>query len=292
MDVLKEFKHTRYVCFQLEKGEEGTPHFQGYIEFRTAVALTGLKKIAATAHWETRRDTRAKARDYCRKEDTRLEGPWEHGDFNAGGAGSRTDLQLIGELAVKTGSFRACCEEDLSLSIKYHNGLKAVIAATRVERTEPPRVALFYGPTGTGKTKQAYAQFPDLFRKHPGTRWFDGYEGQESLLLDDFGGASSKLRLDYVLQLLDRYPFTLEIKGSYTPLLATKIVITTNIHPKMWYDYSKREEQYKALARRIHGVFWFKSMGDPCIRLDHPTFFSDWFETCDEETILVPHSDE
>ena len=46
-------------------------------------------------HLEQARATRAKARDYCRKEDTRIDGPWEHGDFDAGGQGKRNDILTI-----------------------------------------------------------------------------------------------------------------------------------------------------------------------------------------------------
>lgn len=38
-----------------------------------------MKKYARTAHWEYARDMRA-AVAYCKKEETRVEGPWEFGE--------------------------------------------------------------------------------------------------------------------------------------------------------------------------------------------------------------------
>jgi len=57
--------------FQEEKGENGTPHLQGYIEFKDAKTLSSLKKIHPTAHWEKRLGSRKQAIAYCCKKDSR-----------------------------------------------------------------------------------------------------------------------------------------------------------------------------------------------------------------------------
>ncbi len=291
-ETLKEFKHTRYFVFQKEKAESGTPHYQGYIEFKLAVALSGLKKINPKAHWSPRRAARSFARQYCMKEDSRLEGPFEHGDWSAGGSGTRNDLARVAEVALKTGSFKACIDESPCVAIKFHTGLKAIIASTRPPRTQPPTVAIFYGKTGTGKTHKAFKRFPDLYRKAPDTTWFDGYEQQKCLLLDDFCGAASKMSLAYLLQLLDRYPISVQIKGSYVPMLATSIIITTNIHPRLWYNYARREENYNALARRMPGVFWFTdAVSEDPQRLDPDSFYNDWAEFCEESHVFKEFKD-
>jgi len=65
------------------------------------------------------------------------------------------------------------------------------------------------------------------------------------------------MSLSYVLQLLDRYEMSVEVKGDTVPLLATKIFITTNIHPSCWFKWDGRRIQYLALKRRIHHVLGF-----------------------------------
>ena len=68
----------RYVTGQLEKGAEGTPHIQYFLNFEKPKALTALKKHCKISHFEVIKvDNGAAA--YCNKEDTRLEGPWEFG---------------------------------------------------------------------------------------------------------------------------------------------------------------------------------------------------------------------
>jgi len=40
-----------YLVYQLEKGESGTPHLQGYVYFKHPQRLLGLKKLDVRAHW-------------------------------------------------------------------------------------------------------------------------------------------------------------------------------------------------------------------------------------------------
>lgn len=83
-DVLPVLAQERYVVWQRERGENGTPHIQGYIELHNPVRLSAMKLWLPSAHFEVRRGTREQARAYCMKEDTRDAGPWERGDFDRG----------------------------------------------------------------------------------------------------------------------------------------------------------------------------------------------------------------
>lgn len=88
-------KAEKYVSWQLEQGESGTTHVQGYVEFTTRQRLEALKKWLPTAHFESRRGTAEQARDYTRKEESRKEGPWERGEFVPKTAGQRSDLDTF-----------------------------------------------------------------------------------------------------------------------------------------------------------------------------------------------------
>lgn len=78
-DCPKDWPGYRYIVYQREKGETGTEHYQGYVIWKSNKTLTAVKKIHKTAHWENRMGTHKEAKDYCMKEDTRMEGPWEYG---------------------------------------------------------------------------------------------------------------------------------------------------------------------------------------------------------------------
>ena len=65
-------------AFQLERGESGTPHFQGCFRFKTQKEFTVLKSWWPTWHLEKCKDWRASSK-YCTKLETRVEGPWLNG---------------------------------------------------------------------------------------------------------------------------------------------------------------------------------------------------------------------
>ncbi len=252
-----------------------------------------VRKIFNDHAWITpRRGTRDQARDYCMKDDSRKQGPFEGGDWRLGGAGTRTDLLLVTD-RIKEGATETDISSEFPVQyIKFRRGIQGLISLSEKAREQPPEIILCYGTTGTGKTKHCYDSWPKLYRKPCDTRWFDRYQGQACLLLDDFGGAMSKMSLLYLLQLLDRYPLLVEAKGTYCNLMATTIVITTNHHPRKWYDYEKREESYHALERRVHQVLYFAKYGEEPVECEKSVFFQNYFEGMDTSGYIQEIMDE
>lgn len=70
--------NARYVVGQLEKGAEGTPHIQFFLNFKNETRMAALKKHCGKAHFEPVKKNNG-ADKYCMKQDTRLDGPWEFG---------------------------------------------------------------------------------------------------------------------------------------------------------------------------------------------------------------------
>jgi len=54
-----------------EVGKNGTPHLQGFVEFKNARMFSSLKKKFDKIHWEVAHNIEA-ARNYCKKDDTRV----------------------------------------------------------------------------------------------------------------------------------------------------------------------------------------------------------------------------
>lgn len=116
-----------------------------------------------------------------------------------------------------------------------------------------PRLGLtiytLVGPTGCGKTRWAYENFPDAYFKPVGTKWWDGYTGQETVVLDEMDGTFFSYK--QLLTILDVYPCKVETKGSYVTFQATTIIITSNHHPRDWYDSSTFPWLTSPLRRRL-----------------------------------------
>lgn len=84
-----------YCVYSEEVGNQGTPHFQGYIELKSKQRLSFFKNVKGLRHaWiQLRRGTQTEARAYAMKKDeTHIDGPYEYGTFTPKRQGSRTDL--------------------------------------------------------------------------------------------------------------------------------------------------------------------------------------------------------
>lgn len=241
----------KYMVMQVEEGETGTMHYQGYVEFDAPLYFNAVKKLCPQAHLETRKGTAQQARDYCMKGDTRKEGPWEWGEFSIERQGKRLDLERLVELA-KTATHKEIMEElprEYCKFYKFVQHVKHIGALDKPTIRKDLRVILCYGKTRCGKTHWAYELDSDLYSLPVGKNlWFDNYNGETTVLLDDFSGQCTLVDL---LRILDKYPVQIPRKGGFVWMKATTIIVTCNQHPDTWYDYSNRDRLRDALMARF-----------------------------------------
>ena len=108
--------------------------------------------------------------------------------------GGRTDLAQAAE-AIRSGmDIREVALEFPEPFIKYHKGMmayKSLITSRGPRKCPPPdgpEVWVFWGATGTGKSRRAFETWPDAYRKMTNDKWWDGYHGEETVIFDDFKG--------------------------------------------------------------------------------------------------------
>lgn len=67
--VGREDSRIGYLCYGLERGESGTLHYQGYIEFKSRRSPKFVKDLLGVrCHIESRRGNSIEASDYCKKD--------------------------------------------------------------------------------------------------------------------------------------------------------------------------------------------------------------------------------
>lgn len=245
---IAQWEDAKLGVWQLEEGDEGTIHYQGYVEFSKAYRLNRVKALPgmARAHLEVRRGTRLQAAEYCQKEDSRLEGPWYYPDEGTVRAIEthpvRSDLGGACAAVKRGASTQELAEEHPTVYVKFHRGLSALrMALPTPERSPATPVELRYycGPSGTGKSHRLYEECPpgdEWFWAAKG-RWWDGYTGQPGIVFDEF--RDDWYTLSYFLRLLDNKPLTVETKGGHVTMLATRFAFSSNIHPKNLYKGCK-----------------------------------------------------
>lgn len=228
----------RAFVYQMERGEQGRLHLQGYLECNRTRRLAWLKtRMGNRPHFEVRRGTRDQAIIYATKENTRVDEPVRFGDINVG-QGQRTDIEE-GVALLREGGMRSIAENMPTLIVKFNKGFMALagyqVLPRRALPEDKPSVWFLHGPTGSGKTRRAYAladNVENVYPKEPTNRWWDGYVNQSTIVIDDYTNyANNGLNTDYMLRLLDMYPMFLEVKGSTVSMsrLTSKIVITSNL---------------------------------------------------------------
>lgn len=238
-----------FLCYGREVcPDTARPHLQGYIEFRNAKSLARVKELlgAPTAHLEVARGNRQSNHVYCTKSDPIA---FVHGD-PGGGQGNRTDIAGYVAAITEGATISELLVSHPEQFVKYHGAYEKIRFASMVHRdpANPPDVRWFYGESGAGKTQEA-ARIggDDCYWKPPG-RWWDGYEGQRTVILDEF--RPDWWSFNYLLRLLDRYPLSVEIKGGTRVFNSPIIIITCNRKYDELYE-GERGENLRQLERRV-----------------------------------------
>lgn len=235
--------NARYCCWQLETGESGTPHLQGYVEFLTAMRLNALRKLLP-CHWETRRGSQAQALSYVTKEDTRTEGPWEYGEKAEDG--KRKDLKECAALAMTGCSKRQLVEHNPEVFIKYAKGLESIRTMYIKPRTLQTQGIYVYGLQNSGKTYLMKKKYPNAYWKD-NTQWWDGYDGQSVVIWDEFQWDTTPI--NNIKQLLNHAPLKVQVKGSMIEFTSSLIIFLSNTKLDVCYENQAKADQDAWLSR-------------------------------------------
>jgi hypothetical protein len=135
----------RYVTMQVEKCPlTDSYHLQGYLELVSPARIAGVRGLLPVlalhnAHLEPRKGTRDQARAYAQKDDTRVLGPWEYGNWIGGGQGHRSDVSTLAQGVLAGRTDRELALEAPEAFMRLSRGVQDLRAAI----TERPSDAAF-----------------------------------------------------------------------------------------------------------------------------------------------------
>lgn len=112
-----------------------------------------------------------------------------------------------------------------------------------------------YGETGTGKSYLSSQRWPDAFRK-PQNKWWDGYKGQKTVILDDL---DTPVLAHYLKIWADSYGCIGECKGNTVSLQHTTLVITSNYSIEELFLDEKMRGPIARRFKEVHaekGTLW------------------------------------
>lgn len=266
---------------QLEIGEKtGKQHFQLYIHMINPCKLSKIRNLLSLGKGEnsgaifTQKGTNNQVLDYVFKSKTAVNGTkFQYGNMCV--QGCRTDLETIKRAIDNGKSLKYIRNNFYSQYIRYRKSFKAHRQAYLKENSYEFRnvsTRCLIGDSRTGKTRDAlYIKSEDgkwiynknvykLDHSNSSNVWFDDYDGEKILLINDFYG--NMIPYGQLLNLLEGHHTRLEVKGGKTYALWDEVIITSNRRPEYWY---RNIEYSEALNNRLitGGIFLYEKNKDP-----------------------------
>lgn len=250
LDIENLKKECKYMVVGNEKGEAGTHHFQGYVQFKTWKSLKAVKKLARRAHLEPAKGTWEQNYEYCTKE-----GDWiQYGTKPASqvekgqkGADASKERWKRMRMLAREDNYEAMEEEfPRELTLYEQAFMKLTLHERPLLDLESGTVigTWIYGPAGTGKTYWATHNIvprEQVYMKDL-SKWWDGYDSKRHTLvvIDDMDPFHKSMARDFKIW-VQEYEFMAQQKGSYIKIRPEAIVVTSNYKiEEIWDDETTR----------------------------------------------------
>ncbi len=261
---------TYLVCQQEAGGNTQRDHIQGYIHFsgqKRPSTVGNLLHCKPEAFTMARGDPSSN-RGYCTKTDTRKPGT-EHYEYGDCPGNQGTKMKTVAE-ALKTKGLEATVQEYPETYLSHHSGFHKLAEFYQIlelrgkRRSDPVKLIIAWGDAGCGKTYWADAYDPEHTFTFPeqstgsGPVWFDGYQGEPTLCIQDFDSKTMNYRT--LLRMCDETYHQFKIHGGYTIGKWDTILITSNTPPTDWYNHAQNPWYYDGdtvgpLQRRVTNLF-------------------------------------
>ena len=288
---------------QAERGEGGTQHGQAYAQLtkkqRKSTLAKNIRKFTPfTAHVSNARGSAEQNVAYC----TKTTGPWVYangtmkhsttlskqpvwiGKERLKKKGQRSDISEAVRAIQNGSTIRELWERFPNTMIRYHRGFTAMKYSKNAEDLKGERLGyllILYGPAGTGKSWHARNTFTELWGltktdvyspNFDGSQvWFDGYNGEKVLLIDDYERGS--IKRGQLLRMTDIYAYHAAIKGGHVVAAWDYVIITTNESFEEMFghieiendpDYGRIENfvSWDAMYSRVNEAITFEGMPD------------------------------
>lgn len=241
----------QYIAFEAETGESGTPHLQGFLYTPHAKTRSAVSKLMPRAWLAPKAGTDEQCKKYCNKEAGIM---WMGTPPEQG---KRTDIETFVQELKAEPDFRTLAMKHPRHCLRMMRNAKELHAIFHEPSYEykKPTVLVVYGKAGIGKTRRAHEYFRSKRVRYyvkgaASEKWWDGFYNHKGIIMDDF--RSNQMKFHELLLLLDGYGTQQQTKGGFTHVQADTIIITSDQHPKDWYQNCTNDDNaWAQLERRI-----------------------------------------
>jgi hypothetical protein len=246
------------MVMQVEQGENGTMHLQGYLQTHKRKRRDTLNNLIRkhtpfNFSIQNARGSASQNVQYCSKET----GLWQYANGNEKmnttltkkpiwinekllvKKGERNDLKEAIRAIENGASLRQLDERFASQMVRFGRGLGDLAFRKKMAESKVLRevkVVVLFGGAGAGKSYAARYGITEQYGYSPddvysldwegSTLWFGGYNGEKVLLLDDY--TPNSIKRSILLKLMDIYQFTGQTKGGHIVGEWDLVIFTTN----------------------------------------------------------------
>lgn len=248
-ELLKALPDVKHIVVAQEKHEDGNTHLHAYIHFETQKARPTEFFDLEGHHGNVQKCSEVKGWiQYLTKEDKQ---PWTF-NFDVAACLKKKRATLSVARA------RDMTYDELATKVRPQD-LQRVLAGIQLDKAmtsdisdlEKPCGLWVYGKPGVGKSHDVreYCKKKGLsiyMKAH--NKWWDGYAGEEVVLLDDLHPDSRNWVTHFLKIWADAYVFKAEVKGAMLDIRPKWIIITSNYNI---YRFAEESEDLAALQRRM-----------------------------------------
>ncbi len=227
------------------------PHLQGYVHWSTPVRLTTCRKFLE-ANWTPCSGSPEQNITYCQKD-----GDYVEYGHRPQGQGGRSDLLSLKRAIDEGSSVPKLWEDHFSTMMRYNRGAAIYKKLKATARSRKTFCLFICGPPGLQKTTLANiiakSYSPNSVYTVPDSKgsglYFDGYDGQQCVILDEMDGVRMKPTL--FNGLADAFEYSVPVHGAgnvnWNPTL---LIVISNYAPKYWWR-KRTADQLLQTTRRI-----------------------------------------
>ena len=237
-------------CTRLQACKEvcpdtGREHLQCKVTWRRGKRWSAMKKLIEPHHFET---SKSLCFAYCAKMGSKLVI-----SVDSRAPGSRNELVAMKTMIDEGAKTEELWHQHFGSMARYHGAMAKYRSFIDKKRVRPKLVLEWiYGPSGSNKSTIAERENPDAYWLGVGCTgklWWDGYDGEETVIVDDFRPAMCSYS-ELLKMTNSRGKYRIEHKGGSAWLSCKKIVFTSILHPESLFVCTE-DEPWAQLHRRI-----------------------------------------
>ena len=213
----------------------GREHNQAYIQMYKQCRYTQIyNNLKISGKFFVMKGSIKQNEDYCKKEGvyTKL------GMFVS--RGYRSDIDNIKDDLKNGATIYDIMDNYTGDFVRYAGNIqkmKSLIDNKEANKFREIETTALIGEAGSGKTSHVCKKYgyENVFIVENGQDdkfLFDGYDGEKTILIDDFNG---NIKYSTLLRILDGHKYGMNVKNGRTYAKWDKVYITSNNKPSMWY---------------------------------------------------------